>query len=198
METFDFGEAIKRIKRAAFHAQDEQWAAAIPDYDRAIEIDPGRASYHYHRGVARRHATEVDDTAGLESALADFDRSLELDPEGNPSRVHFWRGDTLEDLTRFEAARAAFERAVELDPDNWEALEGRARMRLGAGDEAGAAEDYDRADQLRAKEELFDELAREAEEEDEDLDDASDEEEDDEDWDDEGEDGDDEGSEPPF
>jgi tetratricopeptide (TPR) repeat protein len=147
------------IQRAALHAQDERWAEAIPDYDRAIERDPGKFWYHFHRGVARRRAHEKEDTASLRAALADFDRALELTPEGegNPSTVYVWQGDTLEDLGELDTALTAFEHAVEHDPGHWEAIEGRGRVRMALGDETGAAEDFKLAEAVRAREEEDDE-----------------------------------------
>ena len=57
----------------AFHWQGD-YESAIPDFDRAVELDPDDAGQYDHRGFAKMSIGDY------EGAIADFDRAIELDP----------------------------------------------------------------------------------------------------------------------
>ena len=55
--------------------------AAIADYTRAIELNPGHCRAYYNRAFSR------DRLGRCEEAIADYSRALEIEP-GNPAALH--------------------------------------------------------------------------------------------------------------
>lgn len=144
--------ATPRERRADFLTLTNRHAEALPDYDRAIALEPEHPGLHFHRAVALRHASE--DQASMVRALADLDRCLALGPDPvTLAETHWWRGDTLEALGEEDEALAAFTRAIAFDPTYRVAYESRGMLRDDRGDDEGAAADFAQADALRAAEE---------------------------------------------
>ncbi len=75
---------------------------------RAIEAEPGRASYHLARGYIRQHRREHRE------AVADLTRAIELDP----ASADAWqrRGEERFKLGEFALSVADFEKVLELEP----------------------------------------------------------------------------------
>jgi tetratricopeptide (TPR) repeat protein len=134
-----------------FCDQDEK---AVADYTKAIELDPTKAAYYYHRGSALAYPLGQD-----EEAIDDFEKALELDPDnasahqscalsyllvGPISKAlehaeaavrltpandtsHFCLGQAFVSLKRDRDAITSFLHAVNLDPNQahyWSALAG--------------------------------------------------------------------------
>jgi tetratricopeptide (TPR) repeat protein len=53
----------------------KNYAHAITDFDRAIELDPQYHVAYYYRGLAYCNQGDYD------RAIADFDKAVELDPQ---------------------------------------------------------------------------------------------------------------------
>ena len=86
--------------------------AAIADFGRAIEADPGNALYHLHRGQARARAEDVP------SALADADEALRLQPAFTDALM--FRGRLRLHTGHFNEAGADFAAAEASAPARYE------------------------------------------------------------------------------
>ncbi len=103
--------------------------AAIPNYERALELDPNYAPAHAGLGISWYLLTRSPTTYGtltldesLAKALPHLERALELDPD-LPEALGAM-GITLDARERFEEALPYYERALELNPSltdvrNW-------------------------------------------------------------------------------
>jgi len=121
----------------------------LADYDRAIELTPGRhASVIFARGHAYREMGRYD------QALADFDRATEL--SAADARVFTGRGQTYGEMGQYDQALADLNRAIELGGPN-QALaifrRGETYRRMGHYDRALA--DFDHAIELDPAEDEF-------------------------------------------
>ncbi|HEY7117905.1 MAG TPA: tetratricopeptide repeat protein [Tepidisphaeraceae bacterium] len=87
--------------RAAIYDAGRDYARSLPDYDRAIGLDPTRAVAYHRRGVAHFMLAKIPE------ALADFDRYLELKPDEKPH--HWQRGIALYYAGRYEEGARQFE-----------------------------------------------------------------------------------------
>ena len=61
--------------RGAAHLKQDDPAAAVADFDRAVEIDSEYARAYHLRGLARNRLQED------EAALEDFNRAIDIDPQ---------------------------------------------------------------------------------------------------------------------
>ena len=159
-------DSRSHVNRANVYFNRGEYARALPDYDRAIVLDPRNAIAYSNRGGvhansgrfdlaladfgkaleiqpdfldALRNRGMVHQVQGRhEQALADFDHFLRLRPQAD---VYDMRGLSDQGLGRLREAEADFGAAIRLDPRNGTALVNRSRLRLQAGDRAGALED---------------------------------------------------------
>jgi tetratricopeptide (TPR) repeat protein len=102
---------------------------AIPDYTRALELEPpiNQAQYYFHRGMCF-----VEIGGHEEHALQDYARSSSIYPD-HPGPYHL-RGKLLITLERWEEAIAEFDRLLERtpNPEGYQ-LRGYARLNLDEG-----------------------------------------------------------------
>jgi tetratricopeptide (TPR) repeat protein len=110
---------------------------AIEAYDKAIELSPRVAAYHFRRGLSLQFSGRP------EEAVDAYDEARELEP--TRSDALNMKGIALFDLHRFSDATATYKRAIEVDPDCAEAYVNLANSLdyLGQPDEALAL--YDQA-----------------------------------------------------
>jgi lipoprotein NlpI len=109
--------------------------AALNDYARAIELDPGNAQAYVHRGIL--YNTILRDWG---SALADFDKAIALDP--SHAFAYQQRGFANEKLGNLDAAHADYTRAIELEPRDSVSYLGRAGINEEWGHTQEAIDDY--------------------------------------------------------
>ncbi len=83
---------------------------ALPDYDRAIELDPAAADSYLERGIACR------DKGQLMAAIRDFTRAIHLRRDDAPA--YRFRAHVYFDAGRYDRAAHDFEHALALDPDD--------------------------------------------------------------------------------
>ncbi|MEU7892572.1 tetratricopeptide repeat protein [Nonomuraea sp. NPDC049152] len=122
--------------RAQLRAMSGEREAALADYTRAIEADPGYPDYYLDRGDLLRRLGRA------EPALRDFESAIRLgppwpEPHYNRAELRYEAGDlagALEDL----------DYALELDPEFAPAYVNRAGLRAAAGEYGPARSDVER------------------------------------------------------
>lgn len=90
----------------AYHGRGD-YARAIKDYDKAIDLDPQDARAFYNRGISFRRLGQTD------RAIIDYSQAIEIDPRYG--KAYYNRGIAHEALGRFDAAIQDTEKAIELD-----------------------------------------------------------------------------------
>ncbi|MGR6915061.1 tetratricopeptide repeat protein [[Actinomadura] parvosata] len=126
--------------RAQLQAMAGQPEAALADYTRAIEIDPGYPDYYLDRGNL------LHELGRDEEALADYETVMRLSPPFpeayyNRSEVRYAAGD-------LEGARADLDHTLELDPEFAPAYVNRCGLHVAAGDYPRARQDVERGLEL--------------------------------------------------
>jgi len=112
----------------------------LDDYNRAIELSANpSAQYYNNRGWAYAEMGQLD------KALADLNRALEIAPDF--ARAFGNRGDTYMKLKDYNHAIADFTAALQLTTTR-SLLERRAEAKRLSGDDAGAADELKRANDL--------------------------------------------------
>jgi tetratricopeptide (TPR) repeat protein len=110
---------------------------AIPDFDRAIEINPRFGEAYNNRGTA------YGSLGNYPQAIADFDRAIELNPRYG--KAYYNRGAACLGLANYPQAIADFDRAIELNPRYGEAYNNRGAAYGSLGNYTQAIADFDRA-----------------------------------------------------
>ena len=121
------------LVRANIRAMRGAYDLSLPDYDRALALQPQAHETWHSYGRALEALEEYD------KALAAFDRALALRP--NYADALVGRGQALAALDRLPEALAAFDRATEMGGDdkaNALAAKGAALAEAGAAEEARA------------------------------------------------------------
>jgi tetratricopeptide (TPR) repeat protein len=117
----------------------DQYAEALADLSRAVELNPNSATAFGRRGQAYKEIGWYD------LALADFDRSVEIKPD-SWSIGH--RGQTYRLLRQYEDALADSNNSVELAPSNGWAITGRGKVYQDMGRHKEALADFERVIEL--------------------------------------------------
>jgi lipoprotein NlpI len=98
--------------RAAIRDASHEYEKALPDYDKAIELDSKRDAAYQRRGVANFMVGKVKE------AVADFDKYLETHPDEKPQ--HWQRGIALYYAGRYEDGAKQFELHRTVNPEDVE------------------------------------------------------------------------------
>jgi len=122
------------VKRGLIYESMGRAADALRDYSRAIEIDDGCFSAHYHRAVVQGRVKL------FKAALADYTKAIELSPKSQAA--YLGRAGVYEVLESFSSAIADYTSAISLPSPPSEAYARRGECRRKMGDYAGAAEDF--------------------------------------------------------
>ena len=85
-----------------------EFGAAIPQLEKALQLDPSLQYAHYHLGLSYFQEQRYPE------ALSELQRAAQFDPQN--AAVQFYQGYTLYQLKRYREALAPFERAIALDP----------------------------------------------------------------------------------
>ena len=131
-------------RRGAFRVLDRSdYALALADFNRSIEIAPRFAPAFAARGVAYQR---MGDNA---RALADLNNAIRLDRDrafayANRGALHLEQRD-------YASAIADYDVAIRIDPTNAADIHNRGVAHLGAGSYAQAIGDFDRARQLESR-----------------------------------------------
>jgi Flp pilus assembly protein TadD len=103
-------EAARLFAIGSEHQRNGRLEEAIPEYTRALALNPNLAEAYNNLGVVLRA------TGRPEAAVACYRRAIALKPRN--ASGHSNLGNVLRDLGRFEAAVASHQQAVHLDPNN--------------------------------------------------------------------------------
>ncbi len=95
-----------------------KYDAAVPAWNKALELAPEDPRGHNNLGIALVAIGKFDDAVG------EYKKSLELNPSS--SQTHNNLGSALAEMGRIDEALTEFQKAVELNPDN-----GAAHVNLG-------------------------------------------------------------------
>ncbi|MAO55447.1 MAG: hypothetical protein CMM61_07095 [Rhodospirillaceae bacterium] len=123
-------EAARLFAIGSDHQRNGRLQDAIPEYTRALALNPNMAEAYNNLGVVLRA------TKRPEAAVACYRRAIALRPRNASSHSNL--GNVLRDLGRFEAAVASHQQAVHLDPKNPDTLHnlGVALRDLGRRDQS--------------------------------------------------------------
>jgi tetratricopeptide (TPR) repeat protein len=135
---FNLGDALRILANTQRHAGEEEAArrtyqAALEAYSQALEIDPDHVPAYERRGLAYYEL-------GLDQAAAeDYRSALDRQPR---AEIYHQLGLALRKLKEWDQALAQLDRAIAFAPGTGRYYFSRARIRADAGDEAGAAADF--------------------------------------------------------
>ncbi|MEI7981074.1 MAG: tetratricopeptide repeat protein [Bacteroidota bacterium] len=121
-----------------------EFKAAISDYDKAIEQDPGNIQAIFHRANTK---TCITDFAG---AIEDYSKVIQLDPKD--ANAYSCRGNSKRITCDYKGAIADFDNAIKFnirEPAKVYQLRGFCKM--GTSDMNGAMTDLDKAIELNPK-----------------------------------------------
>ncbi|MBL8828454.1 MAG: zinc-dependent peptidase [Planctomycetaceae bacterium] len=125
------------FSRGISFLNDEQYAAAVADFDRVIATKPDDGEALVHRAVAKLH---LDDLPG---SLADCEQALQVDPRDLEARR--MRGSVLLELGRLDESIADLNQVLRELPDDPDARFLRGRAALASGQAQQALADLNRA-----------------------------------------------------
>jgi tetratricopeptide (TPR) repeat protein len=159
----DFASMYKAYKdyvqsaSAAFQKKD--YASAITNYSKAIEMSPFEINNYYNRGISFfKSGKEIE-------AEEDFDKVIIMDPR--MSSAYVYRGLCREKLSRYKDALSDYTKALELKPNDAAIHNNIAYLYVSANDEsfrdkAKALEHAKKAAELSKEKnaEIMDTLAR--------------------------------------
>ena len=113
--------------------QQGRFARALPDFDRAVELQPENSQFYRGRGLA------LLELGRSREALEDAEILVRLAPQAATS--FYVRGRTLHAVGRLQEALRDLDRAVKMRPELVYPLRARAQTREALRDHEGAAAD---------------------------------------------------------
>jgi tetratricopeptide (TPR) repeat protein len=97
--------------RGLAYYNQQKYAQAIADYNKAIELDPNDADAYYNRGIAYADQQEYA------QAIADYNKAIELDPKY--AYAYYNRGIAYYNQQKYAQAIADFNKTLLLlDPND--------------------------------------------------------------------------------
>ena len=166
---------IAYIRRGRLYSQNGDFARALADFDKAIELEAGSTAGTEQSKAASKRVKDSS-TADIQSdprpwfenfrpgaayidrgrafiqqddndrAIADFTKAIELDPEG--ANAYNLRGVAYTAKLDYDRAIADFDKAIQFDPLLNNAHANRGRAFAAKGDEARARADFAIEEQL--------------------------------------------------
>ena len=132
--------AAARVLDGISKGEQGDYAGAIADFDRAIELDPDYALAYLNRGNAKSFKGDH------EEAIIDFDRAIDLDPSN--AEAYYNRGIAKRMRGDYDGAIADYDRTIEFDTNHAVAYNNRGTAKGANGDYVEAIADFDRAIEL--------------------------------------------------
>jgi protein O-mannosyl-transferase len=136
------------INRGAAEGSRGNNQQAITDISEGLKIDPTNKNGYFNRSIAYFSVKQY------ENALSDYREYLKYDP--NNANVWYESGMIQRSLNRNEEALQSLDQAIRLSPNFAVAYIERARAKAQSGNKSGAQGDYQKAQQLGAKLDGFD------------------------------------------
>ncbi len=139
--------SIDYIGRAMDFITVKDYASAIEDLGRAIQLTPDHPVAYFLRAQARYHnSREQSKSVASTLILADLDRTIELSPRN--AMAWYNKGILLFELGDYTSAIAAYTKAIELQPDMGEAYYNRGYIYLKLGNRPKGIDDLSRAGEM--------------------------------------------------
>ncbi|MDP4284492.1 MAG: tetratricopeptide repeat protein [Bacteroidota bacterium] len=114
----------------------KDYAGAILEYSKAIELSAEYSNYFYNRGTAKLN---LEDNTG---AIEDLNRAIELDPKDKSAFINRAMANT--NIENYTGAISDFTKVVELDPKYVSGYYELGNLKRKFKDFAGAIEEYDK------------------------------------------------------
>jgi tetratricopeptide (TPR) repeat protein len=145
-----WGEIIKNYpkkyitynKRGLEKEKLKDYAGAVQEFKKAIELNPGYMNAYNNRGRAEM---ELKDYAG---AIQDFNKAIELNSSYTDAYNN--RGFAEMELKDYAGAMQDFSKTIELNPDYMYAYNNRGIVKVALKDYAGAVRDFNKAIELNS------------------------------------------------
>ena len=131
MEPLSAWHQRKQVRAAAYYSLGKEkfgakdYADAIVNFDKAIELDPTYVRAYYERGRAQ------DRLGVYDSAIASCAQVLEMDPD--EADAYYGRGTIKAKLGDYADAIIDLDKAIELDAQHAEAYSNRGGIKYGLG-----------------------------------------------------------------
>ena len=120
-------EAAYSLGAEKFKVKD--YAGAIIDFDKAVELNPEYVRAYYERGRAQ---VRLGDNA---SAIASCTQAIKIDP--SEADAYYGRGTVKAHLGKYTAAMIDLDKAIELDAEHANAYTNRGAVKFNLGDFEG-------------------------------------------------------------
>lgn len=126
LELTNLDLAVSRLSLASIHAAEGKLDAAIAEYTKILDYDPGLYLAYYNRGRLFYRKGELD------KALQDFTRAINLEP--GVAVTYMCRGDIFFGRGDLAAAREDYNRALERSPANKAVIQRLRRLQEESGE----------------------------------------------------------------
>ena len=133
-------DADAYISRGVSYLKKGQIEKSVLDFDRAINLDPGKAVAYVARGSAYYRLNQLD------KAITDYNKAIEINPD--LAVVYQDRGSIYQSQGRFDNAISDYSRALELNPENSAAYNFRGTAYFTQEQHQKAFLDFNRAIEL--------------------------------------------------
>ena len=122
--------AYEYASRAYNAYQTDKHEKAIEDYDRAIEMEPDKSSYHYNRANAKAELRQYSE------AIKDYDQAIELYPDD--ADYYYYRARARKEIRQNPKAIEDLDKAIELKPDysRFYSIRGQLKVTIGQSEQA--------------------------------------------------------------
>ena len=134
-------DALAYYNRGLAKCKQGQYAAAIIDFDMAIEIKSDYVDAYFNRGTAK------SDIGQHSAAISDFDTVIQLRPDDY--HAYYNRGETKGEQEQYFAAISDFDTAIQIKPDYALAYLSRGVVKAKLDQNIEAISDFDMAIQLK-------------------------------------------------
>ena len=144
--------AIDYFGRAMDFVVLRDYASAVEDLNRALQLTPDFALGYFERGVARYKSMQTGNGSAAEhqmdvrAVISDFDKAIELSPR--MAFAYYNKGNVLAELGDFTSALMAYNKAIEMKPDFGEAYYNRGYVYFQLGDQDKGVSNLSKAGEL--------------------------------------------------